>query len=86
MKNHRLVVRTIAGLALSAALALSVGAAFAGDREHGGGDDHPSSGFSSHPTLPVPAALVFGGLAIAGVAGALQRRRNARRSTVDKSK
>lgn len=55
-----------------------------GSSSHDDNDDHGGGGFGSHPSLPVPAALVFGGLAIAGVAGVLHRRKSRRDAAAPK--
>jgi hypothetical protein len=98
MKILNRTVVSSARLACAAVLALGIwGSASAQVREHQGGEDRGSisrggdddhggfGGFGNHPSLPVPAALVFGGLAIAGVAGALHRRRKSRRDDAPKS-
>lgn len=43
--------------------------------DHHDRDDGPGwGGFGSHPTLPVPGALVFGAIAVSAAAAAARRR------------
>ena len=85
MKPYVRSLRLSRGFILAAGLALCAGSAFAGDRDddHKGGD-HGGFGFGNHPSLPVPAALIFGGLAVAAVAGAVHRRNKSKQDAAPK--
>jgi hypothetical protein len=66
-------LRFVGEVSLVAALALGAGGALAWEgRDHGGGGDL----WPRHSTLPVPAALIFGGLAISAAAAAARRRKS----------
>jgi len=47
----------------------------AGAYEDGHEGDRANHGFGPHPSMPVPAALVFGGLAVSAAAVIARRRR-----------
>jgi hypothetical protein len=68
MKLANGALRAVARVTLAAGVIVSGASAYAD-----GGDDH--GGFGRHPALPVPAALVFGGLAVSAAALIARRRR-----------
>jgi hypothetical protein len=68
-------LRVSSSLMVASVLAFGAGAALADRGDHDGRDrDH--GGFGSHPTLPVPSVLIFGGIAIAASIVAASRRRS----------
>jgi len=80
MKPRRSSIRIAASLVILSALASGAVGAFAqspGPNAAGGGWGE-GGGFGRHPALPVPGALVFGAIAIAGAAAAAHRRRKSK--------
>ena len=68
--RHALLLLTFTG-----ALCIGAVSATARDRgDHDGGWSMPNWG--AHPTLPAPAALVFGGLAVSAALAAARRRKS----------
>ena len=77
MKLRQEISRSCARALLVAMLATSAGVALA-EGEHGDGRGFRSDGFGSHPTLPVPGALIFGAVAVSAAAASARRRRKAK--------
>jgi hypothetical protein len=70
MKTYR-CWHAASSLLFVGALALGAASVLAEGRD----DDKRSGGFGSHPTLPVPAVLVFGAVAVTAAAVAARRRK-----------
>ena len=75
MASHKGSLNSWLGLLLAAGVSIASSSAMAGDRDDHGGSFWREGGWGSHPTLPVPGALVFGGIAVSVAAAVARRRR-----------